>query len=204
MSTKKNPSKTPSITKDMLVHVSRLSKTEKVAAFSTGTIYQIADVSTIVQGCVKQVVEHRLLLADKLLEVAKRLDKEGRGAQPDEFLLRSAVNRAYYSMHNSLRAISLHSLGHDPDDHASAIGTLAELLKDNAFRSRSHLLVGTDKKASQAMDNRLVADYSPYEISRYPNGAVRITITNGNWADASKFNIDLANEILIGSLSLVT
>ena len=191
------------IPKEMLVYASRLSEKEKIEAFSTGRIFQVPQVAGVVQECITEVVQHRMILAGNLLEVAKRLVHADGLLKIDEPNLRTAVNRAYYAIHHSIRAAAMHANGYDPDGHSEAILALTALLGDNAFRAKSGLAAGTDKKVEESKANRGVADYSPFELSRFPGGETRIKITGGNWPDAAKFNLDLADRVLVGCLRFV-
>src|SRR5579872_3412640 len=98
--------------------------------------------------------------------------------------------------------MALHENGYDPDGHAESIECLADLLKDNSFCGRSALRPDVVKEIVEARDNRVVADYSPFEQSRYPNGSVDILITGLKWEDAAKFNIDLADKLLVSSIQV--
>ena len=51
-------------------------------------------------------------------------------------------------------------------------------------------------------DNRLVADYSPFDRSRLPGGATGIHLTHSTWMAAAKHNVELAAELYGAALKL--
>lgn len=195
------PSKAP--TQEMLVYASRLSEKEKVSAFSTGRILGVPQVSDMLKICTTEVIGQRMVLAEGLLDVAKRM-MDTKGQLPsDEASLRCIVSRSYYSVYHSIRAAAMHANGFDPDGHDETVIALRRLLTENSFRSKSKLPGDADKKVEEAKANRGVADYSPYGLSRYPGGEVYISITGGTWGAAAKFNVDLADQFHVGCMRYV-
>jgi uncharacterized protein (UPF0332 family) len=135
--------------------------------------------------------------------------------RPD--FLRTVITKAYYSIHHSLRAIAIMENEWEADGHQESISELRRLLKDIDFQKRSGLTDAVIAELAQARDNRSVADYSPYDHSRREvktneNSALTqmpasdiakrdtkvdwVSISDGDWEKAAKFNIDLAQRLL--------
>ena len=90
----------------------------------------------------------------------------------------------------------------DPDGHEKTIKVLAESMKKSSFRARTGFKAEIDREVSEARTNRVIADYSPYLISRLPEGS-HIHLTGGQWGKAAEFNLDLAEKVLTGALRFI-
>src|SRR5262249_4999849 len=152
------------------------------------------------RATVHEVALHRVIRADECLRLAQRLYDQSK----DEETLRAVTGRAYYSIHHSLRAMVLYEKDYDPDGHQASIDALADLiLKDSGFRARSGLDLNAAKDISKAKDNREIADYSPFDASRAPNGASKIKLSHRGWLETAKFNLDLAERLVVASIKVV-
>ena len=183
------------IPKEALVYVSRLSKEEKAGLFSAREISALlqsdggggSDMISAFRLCLNDVVLDRLVLAHSFLEMARTLFRVA-----TEAAFRTSIGRAYYSIHHSIRVMVLSQTEFESDGHDEAIQMLKELLKDNAFKAKSGLPPDICANVYVAKDNRHVADYSPYEISRGANNIAHLHITDSDWQKAAAFNIKLA------------
>ena len=189
--------------KHTLVYLSRLSSTEKAAAFRASDIFLAAQLRANFNNCVVDVLLDRLVRAQQCLELAKRLAKAYEKKPADEESLRGAIGRAYYSMHHSLRAMAFHQLEYDPDSHDESIAVFTKLLNNNAFRARTGLKKRAAENVSEAKINRSIADYSPYNMSRHPESMAWMQLTGEDWTKAANFNIRWAEKILGGAMKLV-
>ena len=189
--------------KHSLAYISRLTKVEKSSIYRASNVLLAPSLRANFQTYLEDVVLDRLVRAQACLKLAKRLTKKHDGKPPDEESLRCAVGRAYYSAHHLIRAIVLHELHYDPDGHQESIEVFDKLLSNKKFRDRSGLTRRTADKIAEAKDNRSVADYSPYDISRQPNTESWILITGNDWQKAAGFNIRLAERVLRGAYDMV-
>lgn len=189
-------SESPPITKDMLVFVSRLSVAEKASLFTS--VFQRPDLSHVFKTAVHEVALQRLIRAEACFKLAHTFLNSS-----DEESLRTAIGRAYYSIHHSIRAMVLCVKEYDPDGHQECIEALSELLKDNAFLGRSGLKAGDGQEIFKARDNRVVAEYSPFNQSRYSNRNSKIELSHGSWLDTAKFNVDISQRVLVASMRVV-
>ncbi len=121
----------------------------------------------------------------------------------DEETWRTCIGRAYYSIHHSLRAMALWQNKWDPDSHEETIEQFRTLLKTKAFRNQSGLAEDSYDQVLEARTNRHVADYSPYEVQRDPPRIAWIGITQGSWAEAARFNINLADAVFNAAMRFV-
>lgn len=174
---------------DQLVFVSRVSRTEKDDLFRVAETFQDESLKDEFQTTIHEVVNDRLILAFDLLTQARGL----LSSEPSDIELRTAVNRAYYSAHHSLRAILLYHNGWDPVGHESSIEELEKALKDGKFCAETGLAPGTDKEMIEARRNRHIADYSPYSVMRASKGAPEM-LTGNSWESAAGFNLALASK----------
>lgn len=188
--------------KDILVHLFRLSSQEKTAIFQVAKALQTPQVATVFNDCLMEAVFDRMVRAEGCLELAKSLLAQRQQPPLEEERIRTVIGRAYYSIHHSIRAMCLHHLEFDPDGHEESIGEFETLLTDNAFRARSGLAPNVVAEIHQGKDNRSIADYSPYDVSRKPNTDVSIRTSN-NWQDALQFNVGLAERIF-GAANRIT
>ena len=186
----------PAISKDILLFVSRISAVEKAALFTSA--FQRDDLDKVFKSAIHEVAIQRLVRAEACHNVALILFR-----LPEEESLRSAIGRAYYSIHHSIRAMILYELQFDPDGHQASIDALAELLRDNGFRGRSGLQVADAKEISSARDNREIADYSPFDVSRRLAGGNDMRLSHPTWTESAKFNVDLSLRILVASMKVV-
>lgn len=143
---------------------------------------------------IADVCVDRLIRAEGCLRLARQLDAA------DEETQRAVVSRAYYSIHHSLRAMALWTNNWDADGHEESIKQFKLLLGDNEFLRTSSLVADDYQRVAEARTNRHVADYSPYIVQREPPKVKWIGITNGNWADAARFNLSLADEVFQAAL----
>jgi uncharacterized protein (UPF0332 family) len=186
----------------VLVYLSRISGKEKQS------LYDLAD-ACIVPGLREQfhariddVVIDRLMLAQEYLNFAERL-KERCGN--DTVSLRCVVNRAYYSIHHSIRAMLLKHNHCEADGHAEAIEQLKRLFEAAERKvSRAGLQQDIIEEVGEARNNRAVADYSPYEFSRAAGKLEWVPIRGNNWSEAAVFNLDVAKRIHEAALRFVT
>jgi hypothetical protein len=85
----------------------------------------------------------------------------------------------------------------DPDGHEESITAFKKMLGDNAFCCQTGLQADVHKDVSQAMTNRHVADYSPYDRQRSnKQGSGFESISEGDWRLAVLFNEKCATKIL--------
>lgn len=173
-----------------LIHLARLSKSEKSAVFALKDAFPDSDLYNCFLSAATDVCIDRLIRADSCLKLAQELIT----AVSDEEHHRAAIGRAYYSIHHSLRALLLWQNKWDPDGHEETIKQFKELLKDKAFRDLAGLLEDDWEQVAEARNNRHVADYSPYDRQREPEKGI-VHISGGNWSDATQFNIALAEKI---------
>ncbi len=180
-----------------LRYVSRLRKSEQEAVFAHDAAFPSSNMKATFLEAVGDVCVDRLIRARNCLDVAKKIVVDA-----DEEALRTAVGRAYYSVHHSVRAIALYQNKGDPDGHEESIQEFKKLLKDKPFCNRSGLKTDTWTSVVEARSNRHVADYSPYDIQRiFPNGFE--SITGGNWTAAAQFNVNCAETIWQAALKIV-
>jgi uncharacterized protein (UPF0332 family) len=182
--------------KQVLVYVSRLSQEEAAAVFNVAKVFQNNQIRSELLAAIQDVAEDRLSRATGCLDLARALCKAG-----DHESIRAAVNRAYYAAHHCIRAMVLHRKKSDPDDHAASIKVLEELLNEPQFAKITRLNKGIIADVKAAMNNRHVADYSPYDESRHKLQWLHITKTN--WKKAAEFNIALAEKLLAAARRVV-
>lgn len=185
---------------ETLLYVARLTKAEKVAILAHDAAFPSSGLWSSLREGIEDVCVDRLLRADGCLRMARQLAAP---AEADEEALRAAIGRAYYSVHHSLRAMALWQNQWDPDGHEESLKQFKVLLEDNGFRHRSGLAADDYERVAEARTNRHVADYSPYDVQRDPPNTGWIGITNGTWADAAQFNIDLADDVFRGAIRCV-
>lgn len=166
-------------------------------------MFMSSDLQENFEARLGEVVVDRLSRAERCLKLSELLMRPYMGKTPDEESLRAAIGRAYYSAHHSIRAMVLRIEGYDPDGHEESIKALGALLRDKKFRKRSKLSHQTARKISEAKDNRSVADYSPYDLSRKPDSEAWIFITDNDWRKAAQFNVRWAKKVFNGALKVV-
>jgi uncharacterized protein (UPF0332 family) len=145
---------------------------------------------------IREVAQDRVSRAMGCLALAKKLYADG-----DHESIRAAINRAYYSTHHSIRAMILRRRNYDPDDHAASIKIFGELLGEGKFAKVTRLKKEIATDVRTAMDNRHVADYSPYDESRQK--LLWVSITDRDWGKAAAFNISLAEKLLVAAQKVV-
>ena len=182
-----------------LIHVSRLSQSEKGEVYSLTDIWPEADLRIRLRQAVEDVCLDRLIRAQGCLEVAKSLAAAAVGSEA----LRAAIGRGYYSVHHSIRAMCLRRNQWDPDGHGESIEQIRKLLGDPDFQRASGLMPEIVKEISEARDNREIADYSPYDFSRRTGGVGIFPITGLDWRIAADFNIGLAERLLTAADKVV-
>lgn len=179
--------------KRSLIHVSRLSQSEKGEVYSRADIWPETDLPARLRQAVEDVCVDRLIRAEGCLGVAVSLAS---APTPSVEELRTAVGRAYYSIHHAIRAMCLRRNQWDPDGHGESIEQIRKLLGAPDFQRASGLMPEIVKEVSEARDNREVADYSPYDFSRRTGGIGIFPITGLDWRIAAEFNIGLAERLL--------
>lgn len=185
-------------TKKWLVYLSRLSQAEKQSLFSLADLAPLAGVDQAAQQSTQDVVSDRLILAEELLKATQR------SGTTDTIACRAAISRAYYSIHHSIRSVLLHQNQHEADGHEAAIKELKRLLdKDNAAKALLDPQASLIRDVAEARDNRVVADYSPYDLSREKGRAEWIPITENDWTKAADFNTKLAERVFNAALKFV-
>ena len=185
---------------ETLIFVHRLTASEMAAVFAHDAAFPASGLKSRLLEAIEEACLDRLIRADGCLQLANRLYS----VAVDEETLRASIGRAYYSVHHSLRAIALWQNKWDPDGHEESIQAFRTLLKDSNFRHRSGLPEDAANQVIEARANRHVADCSPYKVQRDPPNTRWIITTNDNWADAARFNLDLANEISQAALRFVS
>ena len=185
-----------SIPLQTLIYVARLSADEKRSLLAQGDAFRKSNLKSTLLSAVEDVCIDRLIRAGGCLRLALQLCSSA-----DEEMVRAAVGRAYYSMHHSLRAMALWRNKWDPDGHEESIRQLKRLLQENAFVHQSGLAADVWKKVTEARTNRHVADDSPYDVQREPEGVAGIS--GNNWTSAAQFNNNLAEELLNSAFKIV-
>jgi uncharacterized protein (UPF0332 family) len=201
--------------KRALVFLSRLNKAERMHLLRASDAFPELSLRDNLSQRVEALATARLLLAEGCLEAAEFVLSRAAGTDCEEHLLRTAVTKAYYSIHHSLRTIALLENGWEFDGHKEVIDEVVDLWKadKNRFRSVSGLPEESLDNLYEARNNRSVADYSPFEFSRREStdehgdeserpesGTIRWTnITGDNWRHAAEFNVKLAKENLIAA-----
>lgn len=186
----------PSSKKPVLVYVSRLSQEEAGAIFNVAKVFQNNQLRSELLVAVGEVAQDRVVRAVSCLKLAKSLYADGKQES-----LRTAINRAYYSAHHSIRAMVLRWQNSDPDGHAESIKVLEGLLKESKFAKLAGLSPTIADDVRNAMNNRHIADYSPYDESRYM--LLTLRITGNNWKKASEFNIHVAEKLLAAARKVI-
>lgn len=176
-----------------LIYVSRLSQSEKGEVYSLADVWPEADLRARLRQAVEDVCVDRLVRAEGCLGAAKSLMSV---PAPSVEELRTAVGRAYYSIHHAIRAMCLRRNHWDPDGHGESIEQIRKLLNAPDFQRAFGLMPGIVKEISEARDNREVADYSPYNFSRRTEGIGIFSVTGLDWRTAADFNIGLAERLL--------
>ena len=178
-----------------LIFTSRISQSEKNALFAYGEAYPESGLKERFQRTIEPVVLNRMMLAQGALEVARMLL-----AQPQtEAVLRAVINRAYYAIHHSIRAIMLYKYQSEADGHEEAIKELENLLKDKTDRARCGLDEFFFERAIEARDNRSIADYSPFDWSRREGTVTWFNLTDDSWKSAAEFNVAVAEQMYIAA-----
>ncbi len=184
---------------DTLVYVARLSQSEDATLRSLDAAFPGSRLRQSQLAAVPDVCLDRLVRAEGCLEVARSLL-----ANPNnEEHLRTAVGRAYYSIHHSIRVMALWHNNWDPDGHDGSIQQLKELLKDNNFRHNTGLVIDVWQRVNEAKDNRHVADYSPYNLHRDLKDRNVFAISGWDWLTAANFNVELAEEIVAAASKFI-
>jgi uncharacterized protein (UPF0332 family) len=175
-----------------LVYVSRLSPSEKGELYKLDRAFPETKIGEALRNAIQDVVVDRLILATGCLQTARRLITP----EASEEDLRAAVNRAYYAVHHAIRVLVLKETGCEADGHEQAIKELRRLLADADLRRRSGLSEDVIENIGEARDNRSVADYSPYDVSRKEDEIALFAISEGDWRKAAEFNIRVAQTML--------
>ncbi len=185
---------------ETLVYVNRLQKAEMASVFTQNAAFPSSGLRTSLQAAVADVCLDRLVRADGCLRFAWQIAASG---EADEETLRAIVSRAYYSVHHSLRSMALWQNKWNPDGHEESIKVFRTLLEDNNFRHRCGLGIDAGDRVLEALANRHVADYSPYNVQRDPPDTRWLRITNGDWGDAAQFNLNLATELSLAAARFI-
>ncbi len=178
--------------------IHRLTQAEKMAVYAHNQAFPSSGLAAAFATAIQDVCIDKLIRGDGCLELAKSL-----AASTENESQRASIGRAYYCIHHSLRAMLLWQNKWDPDGHEQSIKEFGTLLQDTTFRNRSGLPLNTEKRVTEALTNRHVADYSPYVFQRNPPGTGLISISNGAWPNAVQFNIALAEEIFRAAMKYV-
>ena len=184
---------------ETLIFVHRLTASETAAVFAHDAVFPASGLKPRLLEAIEEACLDRLIRAGGCLDLANRLFS----AAADEETLRAAISRAYYSVHHSLRAMALWQNKWDPDGHEETIGQLKRLLKDKPFRNQTGLDEDTYDRVIEARTNRHIADYSPYDVQRDPPRTDWVGITRGNWTEAAKFNLTLAEVALEAAVRFI-
>jgi uncharacterized protein (UPF0332 family) len=174
-----------------LLFLSRLSKTEKCGLYAIDQAFPELGLGGAFRSRLKEAIAYRLRLGMEFRLVAERLSKS-----EDTGDLRIAINRGYYSVHHSIRAMLLKRDEYETDGHTAAIEELKKILKkDSQEAARIGLDLTIFRKINEAKNNRSVADYSPYVGSRTEATADSISITGNDWRAAAQFNAEIAADV---------
>lgn len=219
MTTSNIPDESSNLEQKSLVYLSRLTNAERQQLFRADDAFQSFKLRSQWHNLIQTLSGDRIIRAESCLEAAEFLVSLSDPLQAElrpEFL-RTAVNKAYYSIHHSIRAIALLENEWEADGHEQAISELKSFVKTEKFRIRSGPAEGIGAELARARDNRSVADYSPYafsrketktkenmplaqlpasDVSRRDTKVDWVHITEDSWEKAAKFNIDLAQRLL--------
>ena len=183
---------------ETLIFVHRLKKAELQAVYAHSSAFPAAGLRASLLEATEEVCLDRLIRADGCLRLARQLAQ-----WTGEEELRAGIGRAYYSAHHSLRSMSQWYNKWDPDGHQESIKAFKALLTEVDFLRKSGLAVGAEQRVEEAQTNRHIADYSPYDIQRDPPDVRWLRLTNGNWSEALRFNISVADELLQAAVRFV-
>jgi uncharacterized protein (UPF0332 family) len=202
-----------------LVYLSRITQEERHQLFRADDAFKSFGLRRQWQALIDRLADDRIVRAKRCLEVAEFLASQADSAPLDlqKELLRSAVTKAYYSIHHAIRSITLIENGWEEDGHQESISALGKMLEKEGFRKRSRLDAAIRKELAVARNNRSVTDYSPYDFSRretktkdnrvktqlpasdVAERAARVEwiyITEKDWRKAARHNIDLARKLV--------
>jgi len=188
---------------ETLVFVARLTRGEKDAIFGQAAAFPGSDLALRLVAAIDDVCLDRLLRAEGCLELARTFASQAAVGANGEELFRTAVGRAYYSAHHSIRGIALWHSHWDPDGHEASIKQLQLLLTDSGFVAKSGLAPDAWKRVVDARTNRHVADYSPYDWQRDPPAVTPVGITGQDWKTAADFNLALAEDLFKAAVRFV-
>jgi uncharacterized protein (UPF0332 family) len=172
--------------------VSRLSAEERRRLEDISDAFPRLKLQKELRHAVCDVAVDRLVLAEELLQAARRCFKSAD--------YRSAIGRAYYAAYHSARVIVLWYMNHDTDGHLETLNALQKLLVSRkSVRDETGLVAEVVSDLLEARANRSVADYSPYESSREAGSMKAIPLTDGSWDAAAKFNLSCAERMSQGA-----
>ena len=176
-----------------LIYLARLTNAEKNALYAVGDAFPKSEISKAFHDRLNDLIISRVLLSKNFLDTAQQMWESA--TTEGEF--RVIVNRAYYAIHHSIRAMAFHRNHFEADGHAEAIEELKLLARGKDAKTNWDLDEKLVFAVSEARNNRSVADYSPFSWSRSEKTTNWFGITNDDWRTAARFNLDLGIKLLV-------
>ncbi len=174
----------PMIDPNILVRYARFKKADRNGLYELAAKHAPAVSFDRVsfEAHLDKIADDRLVFAQRMLLVSQEIlagnVKSSLLASNDEILLRSALSRAYYCVHHSLRALHLQFARWDPDGHYETVEATRDLLqKESALMNHLSPLGDLAARTVEALEERTLPTITSTGVTQIAynrcNSAVR-------------------------------